>query len=227
MYEIAVLNQYFSESQRNNSVMKLSFFIVLFTILIGIWVPLPKMGNFYPPPKPPEPKRPISSIKLPERKTEKPETVELKPLIRKRPVPAEALEPSLEVLVDHADMKVEEPRLALGAWESNFSIPTPASEVLTPNTPGLEMPVFIKKTAPNYPRQALRAGLQGYVILHATLTRQGTVEDIEILRELAKNKFGFEEAAIEALKNWTFIPGHLNNQDVNVRLVLRIDFRLN
>jgi len=91
---------------------------------------------------------------------------------------------------------------------------------------GVEPPVFTKKVRPKYPERAIKIKLQGYVILEAVLRKDGSVDDIKVLRGLGKGKFGFEEAAIEALSQWQFLPGKVNNNPADVRMTLKIDFVL-
>jgi protein TonB len=91
---------------------------------------------------------------------------------------------------------------------------------------GVEPPVFTKKVTPDYPDKAVKIRLQGYVILEAILRKDGSVDDIKILRGLGKGKFGFEEAAAQALKAWQFLPGKVNGKPADVRMTLKIDFVL-
>ena len=85
-------------------------------------------------------------------------------------------------------------------------------------------PVFTKRVSPVYPERALAIKLQGYVILEAILREDGVIEDIKVLRGLGKGKFGFEKAAIEALKQWEFLPGKVDGMLSDVRMTLKIDF---
>ena len=91
---------------------------------------------------------------------------------------------------------------------------------------GVEPPVFTKKVAPKYPDRAVKIKLQGYVILEAILRKDGSVDDIKVLRGLGKGKFGFEEEAIKALKRWQFLPGKVSGAPADVRMTLKIDFVL-
>jgi len=91
---------------------------------------------------------------------------------------------------------------------------------------GVESPVFTKKVSPAYPERAIKIRLQGYVILEAILRKDGTVDEIKVLRGLGKGKFGFEEAAENALKKWEFLPGKVNGKPADVRMTLKVDFAL-
>ena len=91
---------------------------------------------------------------------------------------------------------------------------------------GVEPPVFTRKVSPKYPDRAVKIKLQGYVILEAILRKDGSVDDIKVLRGLGRGKFGFEEEAISVLKRWEFLPGKVNNNPADVRMTLKIDFVL-
>lgn len=98
---------------------------------------------------------------------------------------------------------------------------------LTAAMPGVEAPVIIKRVKPNYPRKAAKVRITGYVIVQAILKADGTVGDVKVLRQLGKGKFGFEEEAIKAMRQWEFIPGKFRGKPHDIMLSLRIDFRFN
>ena len=91
---------------------------------------------------------------------------------------------------------------------------------------GVTPPIFTKKVTPVYPEKARDIKLEGYVILEALMTADGSVGDIKVLRGLGKGKFGFEEAAAHALKNWKFKPALVEGHPVDVLMTLKIDFVL-
>ena len=90
----------------------------------------------------------------------------------------------------------------------------------------VEPPRFTYKLAPQYPEKGLKVRLEGYVILEATLGKDGIIRDIDVLRGLGKGKMGFEEASIDALKQWQYSPGTVNGVAADVRMTLKIDFVL-
>jgi len=91
---------------------------------------------------------------------------------------------------------------------------------------GVEPPVFTKKVRPEYPSKAFKAKIQGYVLLEANLRKDGTIDNIVVTSPLGQGEFGFEEKAVEALKKWRFLPGRVNDRTSDVKMVLKIDFRL-
>ena len=59
---------------------------------------------------------------------------------------------------------------------------------------------------PDYPPEALAQKLHGPVVLQATIGRDGSVEDLKIIR----GYFVLGKAAIAAVKQWRFQPYMLN-----------------
>ncbi|NOY23441.1 MAG: TonB family protein [Acidobacteria bacterium] len=76
-----------------------------------------------------------------------------------------------------------------------------------------------------YPPLAVRAGLEGYVIVQAVLNRDATVSDVHVIGGNLSG-FGFPEAARDAVKKLEFKPGIFSGHPVNVVMNLTIHFRL-
>lgn len=76
---------------------------------------------------------------------------------------------------------------------------------------------------PSYPLEALRAGLQGTVVLQALVGRDGAVEDLK----LVQGYFALGNAAIAAVKQWRFRPYRLNGEVVEMQTLLTLTFPLN
>ena len=76
---------------------------------------------------------------------------------------------------------------------------------------------------PIYPKNAKRAEKEGKVMLQATIGIDGIPKDIVAVTKLG---FGFEEAAIAALKKWKFIPAKKKGKDVELRINIPIEFKL-
>jgi len=75
-------------------------------------------------------------------------------------------------------------------------------------------------TPPVYPPLASRARVAGTVILEATLTAQGTVEQIRVLEGHPL----LVEAAINCVKQWQYEPTYLNGVPVPVILTAKVHF---
>ena len=63
-------------------------------------------------------------------------------------------------------------------------------------------PVPLTTVQPRYPEFAREAQIQGKVILRVLVTVDGTVADVYPVKRVT----GLNEAAMDAVKRWTFIP---------------------
>ncbi|MEA2346017.1 MAG: periplasmic protein TonB [Thermoanaerobaculia bacterium] len=88
----------------------------------------------------------------------------------------------------------------------------------------VKAPVAISKVDPVYPEVARKARISGIVIVECTISKNGDVTDIHVLKPLP---FGLDQAAVDAVKRWKFKPGTLNGQPVDVIFNLTVNFKLN
>jgi protein TonB len=79
-----------------------------------------------------------------------------------------------------------------------------------------------RNVAPNYPEMAKRARVQGTVILEATISPQGRVSEVKVLRGVPM----LDEAAMGAVRQWTYSPTMLNGVPVPVIMTVTVNFRL-
>jgi periplasmic protein TonB len=101
----------------------------------------------------------------------------------------------------------------------------------TPPRPKEPMPVGglilppkkIVHVAPVYPAIALAAGKPGMVILQAVISEDGTVREVKVLRSDPL----FDQAAMEAVKQWRFTTPMLNGQPIPVVMTVTVGFTLN
>lgn len=89
-------------------------------------------------------------------------------------------------------------------------------------TPPAPMPGTVVQ--PEYPRQALLSGDEGYVTLEFTVTREGDVANVAITD--ARPEGVFEDAVRQAIRRWEFQPATENGQPVDQRVRHRFEFNL-
>ena len=90
-------------------------------------------------------------------------------------------------------------------------------------TDGEYLPIV--KVAPQYPRRALSRGIEGYVILEYTVTKQGTVKDPVVIE--AKPEGTFDRAAIKSALRYKYKPRVVDGEPIEVSGVrTRITFQL-
>jgi protein TonB len=80
-------------------------------------------------------------------------------------------------------------------------------------------PGLIKKVEPRYPPIAQAARLEGTVVIDAIILKEGSVSDVKVLK--SSNPM-FEQACIEAVKQWRFTPG---SQDVILTVTVNFTLR--
>jgi len=87
----------------------------------------------------------------------------------------------------------------------------------------IKAPVIINKVEPVYNEEARKARIMGIVIVEATIGQDGLVKNVRVLKPLP---FGLDQAAVDAVKQWTFMPATFNGQPVDVLFNLTVNFKL-
>lgn len=95
--------------------------------------------------------------------------------------------------------------------------------------PVIEQPKFgaayLNNPAPDYPQLARRLGEQGRVMLKVLVTESGQAERVHI--EISSGYSKLDQAAVEAVKKWSFIPAKQSNQPISVYVLVPVKFTLN
>ena len=73
---------------------------------------------------------------------------------------------------------------------------------------------------PQYPADALAAGIEGVVIAEIVVNETGNVADAKILRSVPL----LDEAALKAVREWQYKPTVVNGQAVPVRMTVTVNF---
>src|SRR5687767_1105918 len=90
---------------------------------------------------------------------------------------------------------------------------------------GVETPQLIKEVKPQYTAQAMRAKIQGEVLLECIVQPDGSVGNVRVVRSL-DSAFGLDQEAIKAARQWRFAPGTRQGQPVPVLVTIAIAFTL-
>jgi protein TonB len=90
---------------------------------------------------------------------------------------------------------------------------------------GVMLPRPLKEVKPQYTADAMRAKVQGTVLLECVVLADGTVGDIEIIRSLDPT-FGLDQEAVKAAKQWQFAPGTRFGEPVAVLVTIELTFTL-
>jgi protein TonB len=90
---------------------------------------------------------------------------------------------------------------------------------------GIDSPQVLREVRPQYTAEAMRAKIQGIVVMEAVVLPDGSVGDVRITKSLDP-VFGLDQKAIEAAKQWRFIPGKRQGQPVPVLVIIELTFTL-
>jgi TonB family protein len=90
---------------------------------------------------------------------------------------------------------------------------------------GVETPRLLKEVKPQYTAQAMRAKIQGEVLLECIVQPDGSVGNVRVVRSL-DGAFGLDQEAIKAARQWRFAPGTRQGQPVPVLVTIAIAFTL-
>ena len=80
-----------------------------------------------------------------------------------------------------------------------------------------------RQVQPQYPTIAKTAGIEGAVLLRAIVSREGTIEHLQVISGHPL----LVRAAIEAVQQWHYRPYVLNGQAVEVETEITVNFQLN
>lgn len=87
----------------------------------------------------------------------------------------------------------------------------------------VKAPMIINKVEPHYPEEAKESRIAGIVILEVLIDKAGMVKEATVLKGLP---MGLSEAAVEAVRQWMFVPATKDGQPVDVVFNLTVNFRL-
>jgi TonB family protein len=99
-------------------------------------------------------------------------------------------------------------------------------EILIVDNITVMAPVRLMELQPCYTEAARKAGIQGTVVLQLTISRQGMVENVSVLRGLS---MGLTDCAVEAARKQRFKPAFrsTSGEPVACLFTLTVFFRLN
>ena len=87
---------------------------------------------------------------------------------------------------------------------------------------GVEDALLIRKVLPTYPAIGQAAHVEGTVVLEATISKSGTIENLRV----ASGPPILRQAAIDAVQNWRYRPYLLDGEPVEVETTINVIFTL-
>jgi protein TonB len=115
------------------------------------------------------------------------------------------------------------PGIGDGAAPALVPDPAPRSQPVRARQGGVvREPRKVRHVAPEYPPLALAARVQGTVVVDCVIDEDGRVSSLTVL----KSHPLLEAAAVDAVRQWRYVPTLLNGVRVSVLLTVTVDFRL-
>ena len=85
---------------------------------------------------------------------------------------------------------------------------------------GIARGYLVKMVQPDYPATAKIAGVQGVVVLHATIGKDGHIANLQVI----SGPDMLQQAALDAVKKWEYKPYMLNGEPVSVQTSINVIF---
>jgi periplasmic protein TonB len=175
--------------------------------LIAPSAPAPELAPMIEPPKPivePKPKKVVEKIK-----------------------PIET--PAERFVEAPAEPPQEQEINALQAAPVLESRPVPAEQKVEPMVEDIVEPPrfgvsYLNNPAPDYPAMSRRAGEEGRVVMKVLVSAEGLAEDVQIEKSSGSERL--DNAAMDAVKKWRFIPAKKNNQPLSAYVLVPMKFSL-
>jgi TonB family protein len=136
------------------------------------------------------------------------------PVESEGPEPVEAIEPEGAELVEAAEdevLPIEPPP------------PTTARGDLVNLHDADRAPTTLNRTPPDYPMTSRRMKHAGTVVLNVLVDENGAVDEVEIIRGVSNE---LNEAAVRAVKSWTYEPAEKDGVAVKVWKPEKVAFKL-
>ncbi|MGC2794518.1 MAG: TonB family protein, partial [Candidatus Sulfotelmatobacter sp.] len=106
------------------------------------------------------------------------------------------------------------------------STPVAVPKVFTPQrvrvSQGVSAGLLVRRVQPNYPPLARQARIQGTVVLHAVIAKDGSIQGLTLISGHPM----LAPAAIDAVKQWKYKPYLLNGEPVEVDTEVLVNFTL-
>jgi protein TonB len=83
---------------------------------------------------------------------------------------------------------------------------------------------YLNNPAPNYPLSAKRKGVQGKVLVSVLVKTDGTASAAQISRSSGSSDL--DNAALEAVKEWKFIPARRGGELVQASVTVPVEFKI-
>jgi protein TonB len=184
-------------------------------------VPAEVIAEFVAPPAPaPKPPAPPPPAPAP-----KPQP---KPVVKKAALPKAIADPTPSPAAPRGAIDDAPQEKTPPAPPAPATPPVPPAPPAPPAAPKMELPssnaAYLNNPSPTYPAVSKRMGEQGKVFLRVYINEQGQPEKIEIKQTSGYDRL--DEAALNTVRNWKFVPGKRNGVPEAMWHIVPINFVL-
>jgi len=175
-----------------------------------------------PPPEPPPP-LPEPVVQAPEPPPPVVDELAAKPAPPPKPKPVVKQPPKSkpQPVAKQATPPSPPPQAAAPASQPAPPAPPPAP---VKETPASAIAGYLNNPAPEYPALALRRNWEGTVLLRVRVLPNGRPGDIQVQQSAGRSQL--DEAAVAAVRRWSFVPAKKGDQAVEGWVTVPIDFKI-
>jgi periplasmic protein TonB len=206
--------------------------ILLALVLIPLFHPqmLPGLVRSIPMEEPPPPLEPVRLPPAPAQTSRSAPAINA-PVLQSRPmIPTVNPNPGLPDDTGPIDPRnlagSEFPNTGTGGpfpGSNNVRVIAPKPRAPAPVSSVLMAGLLLKKITPDYPEIAKATGTQGTVVLQATISTNGSIENLRVVSGPAL----LRQSALNAVAQWQYRPYTLNGVPVEVETTINVVFKLN
>ncbi|HZM62629.1 MAG TPA: M56 family metallopeptidase [Vicinamibacterales bacterium] len=128
----------------------------------------------------------------------------------------------LQVQVGTLQERITVDSAASGTQVETAARPAPQSCTASPTGGQIIPPMKIRDVRPAYKKEWIDAGLQGVILMKATIGRDGKVRGVDVISPVNAE---LEDAAMLAVSRWEFTSTYLNCEPVEVQMYVTVEFR--
>jgi protein TonB len=171
-------------------------------------------------------KKPVETIKKPEKKKPLPKPLPVKPRQPAKPpqpkkpvrAPQKSTAPSREI-----ETTLPAPRKKATAVGGKTASVVPDNTAL-PSVVEDALPEYSENPPVAYPRRARRRGYEGMVLLEVLVNKKGKVDDLRILSSSGYDIL--DRSAVKSVKTWSFKPARKGKETIEMWVKVPVRFQL-
>ena len=142
------------------------------------------------------------------------------------PKPKPVIKPVAKPVIKPMARPVEQPPALPQPVAAPAPAPAPpAAPAPKPVTPASASAGYLKNPAPEYPPLALRRNWEGTVLLRVHVLGSGKPGEIQIQKSSGHEQL--DDAALAAVKRWSFVPAKQGDTPIDGWVSVPVDFKLN